>query len=105
MNQVIPPGGIPLLGQQQQQAQATITQAARALSMQIYTRLAASRITDEELREGEVRRLHTLAQSSMVAAMAYFEGIGVIKMTEIPNPNPNQQEKDQGNGEEETSQP
>ncbi len=86
---MFPPNNVPLLGQQQQQAKAGIMQAVQRLSMQIYTRVAASYIargnnTPDFLRD--------LARESFTVAQCYFEGLGIAQFG-------NRQEKDQGNGE------
>ena len=77
MNHQIPPlnAQVPLIGRQQQAAQASIMQAVQQLSLSIYTRLAADELASTIEPDG--RTLEMMAQHSMTAAKAYFTGIGV----------------------------
>ena len=77
-----PNGRIPMLGQQRQQAEAGIQQAAQQLSLGIYARIAAEMLDPEQPANPE--HLRHLAKQSMLAARCYFEGIGVIQRTAGP---------------------
>lgn len=83
----IPPQPVPIIGQQQaSQAQAqahmqaAISQAIQQLSMGIYAQLATARISIRDDHQAvEPDRFRQLAKDSLVAARAYFEGIGIIE--------------------------
>jgi hypothetical protein len=90
---------IPIIGQQapsqaQQQAQAhaAIQAAVQQLSLGIYSDLAVDHLALHTTHPADPARLRQLAKDSLVAARAYFEGLGVI---EIPT---TQQPADQAQG-------
>lgn len=73
-------GRVPLLGQQQQQAQAAIAQAVSQLSLAIYSRVAGEYLGDIAHNQGpEAKRLERLARQSQAAAQAYFTGLGIVE--------------------------
>jgi hypothetical protein len=78
---------VPLLGQQQQQptqeqqeqmARMQIMQAVNEMASGMYVQLALPSIIDDE-RYVDVAKLRPLAKKCMIAAKAFFEGIGVIQ--------------------------
>jgi hypothetical protein len=76
---------VPLLGQRQppnqQQLQSQIQAAIGQLSMNIYTQVAESYIFTEDDEHRPVNRdqFRQLAKDSQIAALCYFEGIGIIQ--------------------------
>ena len=86
MRHVPPFGNVPVLGQQQRQAQAGIMQAVHGLAIGIYSRLAVEYIN---LEGANTDHLHQLAKHSLQAAQAYFEALGVAQFDNTPEkPNP-----------------
>jgi len=78
-------GQAPLIGQRQQQMQAQVQAAIGQLSIGIYSQLASAHVgTRDEHQTVDKKQLRKLAKDAQIAALAYFEGIGVVK--------PNQQE-------------
>ena len=74
---------IPLLGQQEQQAQAQIQAVLAQLSMQIYSQAAVSHINTRDVHEDlDVKALRSISKNSIRAAQCYFEGIGAITIEE-----------------------
>ena len=75
---------VPLIGQQppqEQQMKMQIMQAMSALSMGIYTQLAAAYIARlDEHQEFDADHLRETAKHCQLSAQAYFEGIGVIEV-------------------------
>jgi len=84
MQQVPPFGQVPVLGQQQRQAQQGIMQAVHSLALGIYSRMAAEYLY--ESADADAERLHRLAKHSLAAARAYFEGLGVAQFDQEPKP-------------------
>ena len=82
----IPPNlGVPLLGQQQQQQQqlAAIQQAVNQLSMGIYSHAATCYVETRDAHQTiDPDKLQQLARDSMIAARAYFEGLGIARFEE-----------------------
>ena len=76
-----PVGGVPVLGQQRAAAQQAVNQAVQQLSTGIYSHLAIHHLTtlDRPRQEAEPELLRGFAKDSMVAAQAYFEGLGIAK--------------------------
>jgi hypothetical protein len=85
------PMNIPLLGQHNghqqpsaaqahQQAQQAIAQAIRQLSISIYAQAVAGLDIALAPALATPDRLRQLAADSMVAARAYFEGVGVLEV-------------------------
>jgi len=70
---------VPLLGQPQQQMQAHLQAAIAQLGMDIYARVASERLQAYRFERAD---FVDLAKQSESAALAYFEGIGVIKPQE-----------------------
>ena len=77
-------GQIPVLGQQRQVAEAQIMQAVQGLSLTVYSRIAAEMLDPE--KDANPEHLRHLAKGSMIAARAYFEGLGVIERQEGAKP-------------------
>ena len=73
------PQQVPVIGQREARLQAGIAQAVQQLSMSIYTQAAASLPNDTP-----IPILHALAQHSMTAARAYFEGLGIAQFNDPP---------------------
>ncbi len=90
---------VPLLGQQRQQAQQAtlgVHQAVQGLSLQIYTRIASGyvgrQVGIDVVRQSGIdisdflavdrEHLQTAARASLVAAQAYFEGLGIAEFGE-----------------------
>lgn len=91
MNGQIPPGlgAVPTIGQQRKATEQAISQAVQGLSLQIYTRLAATEISSSPLTAAATEaehmdRLQQLARDSHAAAKAFFEGLGVAEFDEVP---------------------
>jgi len=82
-------GTIPLLGQQQAQAQAAIAQAVSQLSLAIYSRAASDALDDHRI---EPHHFKQLARNAQAAAQAYFTGLGIVKSFQ-PNEGNNAQEE------------
>ena len=76
--QLPPPRGVPIIGNQDAAAKASIMQAVQQLSLGIYTRVAAECLVSLS-RPNQVlpETLQELAKDSHTAAQAYFEGLGV----------------------------
>jgi len=83
MQQVPPFGNVPVLGQQQRQAQAGIMQAVHSLAIGIYSRLATDRIQHGDCLPAD---LHKVAKDSLAAAQAYFEALGVAQFEQKDTP-------------------
>ena len=84
----VPPLGVPLIGQQQQQALAAINQAVQQLSFTIYTQVATAHIAtrDPSHQQLDLDRLQQLARDSRTAAEAFFEGLGLaLTLNGIPS--------------------
>ena len=84
-------GQVPLIGQRQQQGQqqmqAQVNAAIGQLSIGIYSQLATAHIaTRDEHQSVDQKQLRKLAGASQAAALAYFEGIGVVKQNQQENP-------------------
>jgi len=90
-------GAVPLIGQQQAQAQAAIAQAISQLSLAIYSRAASDYLADTADYKKEVNRqsLEKLARQAQEAAQAYFIGLGIVESFE---PKPNTNKGSNGNG-------
>ena len=78
---------VPLIGQRQQQnqqqMQAQIQAAINQLSIGIYSQLASAHVaTRDEHQTVDREQLQKLAKDAQTAALAYFEGIGVVKQNE-----------------------
>lgn len=73
-----PPQGpqIPLIGQQQKQAEHAIGQAIEQLSLSLYAQVASSRLATAG-GDQDQETLHKLARDAHRAAQAYFEGRGM----------------------------
>jgi hypothetical protein len=85
VNNFGPPPQIPLLGQQQKQAEAQIQAVRNSLSLQIYTHLATGYIASrDEYHQIESEYLRSLARASMTAAVSYFEEMLPKKEGETP---------------------
>jgi hypothetical protein len=73
-----PQNAVPIIGQQQTNAQAAIQQAVQGMASQIYVRLASEHIAGidahEELDFGE---LESLARVALDAAKSYFTGLRI----------------------------
>lgn len=74
-----PMGQAPLIGQREQQQKAAIQAAVSQLSIGIYSQLAVAHISSRDPMDPEPERLRKMARDSSAAAMAYFEGLGVIQ--------------------------
>ena len=79
-----PLGQVPLLGRQQtkqqqkQQVEAGIQQAVHQLAIGIYSHVATSHIATRDDHQAVDRtRLQHLAKDALIAAQAYFEGLGM----------------------------
>jgi len=81
--QPVPPFGqnVPLLGGQQQRAQAGIMQAVHALAIGIYSRLAVDRIQQGDCLPADLQQL---AKDSLAAAQAYFQALGIAQFDTPP---------------------
>lgn len=73
------PTQVPVIGQREARLQAGIAQAVQQLSMAIYTQAVASLPNDTP-----IPILHSLAQYSMNAAKAYFQGLGIAQFNDPP---------------------
>jgi len=90
MNTPPPPpqfGQVPIIGQRQQQSQhqmqAQVQAAIGQLSIGIYSQLASAHVaTRDEHQTVDQEQLRKLAKDAQIAAVAYFEGIGVVKQDE-----------------------
>lgn len=76
-------GQVPLIGQRQQQnqqqIQAQVQAAIGQLSIGIYSQLASAHVaTRDEHQTVDQEQLRKLAKDAQMAALAYFEGIGVV---------------------------
>ena len=86
-----PMGGVPILGQReaaaQAAAQAAVQQGLQQLSVGIYSHLAISHLTtlDRPRQEADQELLHGFAKDSMIAAQAYFEGLGIAQFKRQPS--------------------
>ncbi len=77
------PGGVPMLGQKQQQQQMALAQAVSQLSLSIYQHSAIQHVTcRDEHQQLDPERLRQLAKDSQVAAKDYFEGLGIAQFFE-----------------------
>lgn len=91
MNHQLPPiqpmNGATILGQRQAAAQQAINQAVQQLSTGIYSHLAVSHLTtlDRPRQEAAPELLCGFATDSMVAAQAYFEGLGIAQFKRQPS--------------------
>ena len=84
-------GQVPLIGQRQQpnqqQMQAQVQAAIGQLSIGIYSQLASAHVaTRDEHQSVDREQLQKLAKDAQTAALAYFEGIGVVKQNEQETP-------------------
>jgi len=81
---------IPIIGQQQAQqqaqAQAAIQAAVQSLSLGIYSDLAVGHLALHTTHPADPSRLRQLAADSLIAARAYFEGLGVIEIPAAQQP-------------------
>lgn len=93
-----PPFGIPVptIGQQRKATEAAISQAVQALSLQIYSRLAADHLGGHhvcpecgfqvgETAADDPEHLRQMARDAHTAAKAFFEGLGVAQFGEGGN--------------------
>ena len=73
-------GQTPIIGQRQQQLQSQLQAAIRQLSMGIYMQIAKSYIfMEDEHRPVNRDQFRQLAKDSQIAALCYFEGIGLVQ--------------------------
>ena len=77
-------GQVPLIGQRQQQSQqqvqAQVQAAINQLSIGIYSQLASSHVATRDKHETiDQEKLRKLAKDAQTAALAYFEGIGLVQ--------------------------
>ena len=83
MFKVNQPPNPPIIGQQQAQMQAAVQGAIQQMAAGIYTRVAASSLTNrDEQMPVNTQRLQQAARDSLQAARCYFAGIGVIEEEE-----------------------
>jgi len=77
-------GQAPIIGQRQQQLQSQVKAAIGQLSMSIYTQLAVALLStrDPILMPRDADSLRQLAKDSQAAALAYFEGLGIISQNQ-----------------------
>ena len=78
---------VPLIGQQQKQAEAQIKAAVNQLAMQIYTRVISEAIAHQPVTTAESLTcndtgVQEFARESLEAAKAYFIAIGALKQRE-----------------------
>lgn len=84
-------GQVPLIGQRQQQSQqqmqAQVQAAIGQLSIGIYSQLASAHVATRDSHQTvDKEQLQKLAKDAQIAAVAYFEGIGVVKQNEQEAP-------------------
>ena len=80
---------LPVIGQQQRAAAASINQAVQGMAMAIFTQAAARLIAVEATNTNPINYttdalLQLLAQDSMRAAKAYFAGLGIATFRDEP---------------------
>jgi len=74
---ISPMNQIPLLGQTQQRAQASLVQALQSLSLSIYRDLATDHLRQHP--DADKATLQEIAKSSQDAAVAFFQALGAME--------------------------